>query len=88
MSKFSDVDGVNRMTLFFTVMAFVLLTSCSNYDPVPVEKCAEVVKHAKKILGSMAPDNASMMADCKKASDSDRGCVMAATKKGAVAQCM
>lgn len=88
MPKFSTIDKINRTTLFFTVIIFLLLSACSNYDPVPVEKCGDVVKHAKKVLGNMAPDSASMMSDCKAASDSERGCVMAATKKGAVAQCM
>ena len=77
-------------SLILLILAFcvTLLSGCSNYDPVPVEKCNEVVKHAQKVLGSMAPDVKTMMADCKAASDSERGCVLAASKKGALAQCM
>ncbi|BAJ01156.1 hypothetical protein [Shewanella violacea] len=88
MPKFSTLDKINRVALFFTLMLFLMLSGCTNYDPVPVGKCSEVVKHAKKVLGSMAPDYKSLMADCKAATDSERGCVMAATKKGALAQCM
>ena len=88
MPKFSTVDKVNRIALLFTIILFLMLSACTNYDPVPVGKCSEVVKHAKKVLGSMSPDHKSLMADCKAATDSERGCVMAATKKGKLAQCM
>ncbi|WP_394388291.1 hypothetical protein [Shewanella woodyi] len=81
-------NGVGRVILVLMAGSLLSLSGCSNYDPVPVEKCSEVVKHAQKVLGSMAPDGKTMMADCKAASDSERGCVMAATKKGALAQCM
>lgn len=80
-----------RKTISNTVLitATLLATQgCSNYDPVPVGKCAEVVQHAQKILGEFAPSRTDMMNDCKKANDNQRGCVMAATKKGQVAQCM
>ncbi|NRD74891.1 hypothetical protein HQQ94_17050 [Shewanella sp. VB17] len=77
-----------RFFLPLIAISLLSLNGCTNYAPVPAEKCTEVVKHAKKVLGSMAPDGKTMMADCKAASDSERGCVMAATKKGALAQCM
>lgn len=70
------------------VVSASFLQGCSNYDPVKVSQCSKVVSHAQKILGGMAPKRSEMMADCKKASDNDRGCVMAATKKGQVAQCL
>ena len=70
------------------IISVSLLQGCSNYDPVKVSQCGKVVSHATKILGDMAPSRSEMMADCKKASDNDRGCVMAATKKGQVAQCL
>ncbi|MEI8611683.1 hypothetical protein P4S70_23585 [Enterovibrio sp. Hal110] len=56
--------------------------------PVPESKCGEVVKHAQKVLGAMAPSAGELMSQCKAADDSARGCVMAATKKGALAQCL
>jgi hypothetical protein len=65
-----------------------LLLGCSDYDPVPKSQCSSVVQHAQKVLGAMSPEYSQMMADCKGASDKERGCVMAATKKGQVAQCM
>jgi len=74
------------MTILFTTG--LLLTGCSSYDPVPVSKCSKVVSHAKKTLGTLAPKYSEMMASCKKASDQERGCIMAATKAGQVAQCM
>ncbi|PCJ46745.1 MAG: hypothetical protein COA99_02090 [Moraxellaceae bacterium] len=70
--------------LFVCVMS---LQACSRYDPVPASDCNKVVSHAQKVLGSMAPSRSEMMTDCKKASDNDRGCIMAATKKGQIAQC-
>lgn len=88
MSNATISDQVKSRSLLVTLSLFMLMTACSHYDPVPVDKCAEVVKHAKKVLGSLAQDHNSMMADCKAATDSERGCVMAATKKGAIAQCL
>jgi len=76
-------------TLFILLLTTgLLLTGCSSYDPVPVSKCSKVVSHAKKTLGKLAPTYSKMMASCKKASDQERGCIMAATKAGQVAQCM
>ncbi|MEE8057631.1 MAG: hypothetical protein V3T17_07340 [Pseudomonadales bacterium] len=83
------------MTLpkFFTFICglfvgVLFIQGCSDYDPVPASQCTDVVQHAQKVLGDFAPDYAKMMTDCKQASDTERGCVMAATKKGQVAQCM
>lgn len=69
-------------------IAVLLLQGCDNYEPVAASNCSNVVQHAQKILGDFAPSRANMMKDCKEASDNERGCVMAATKKGQVAQCM
>ncbi|ABV37841.1 hypothetical protein Ssed_3237 [Shewanella sediminis HAW-EB3] len=88
MSPIFNIRKATPLILLTLATFTALLSACSNYDPVPVEKCNEVVKHARKVLGSMAPDSRTMMADCKAASDSERGCVMAASKKGAIAQCM
>ena len=76
------------LPLSIGIASILMLSGCTNYEPVAAGKCPEVVKHAKKVLGAMAPDAKTMMADCKAATDSERGCVMAATKKGALAQCM
>jgi len=65
----------------------LILQGCSSYDPVPASQCKKVVKHAKEVLGSFAPKYSEMMSDCKKATDQERGCIMAATKKGQIAQC-
>lgn len=88
MSPILNIRKPTSSIVLTLAASAILLSACSNYDPVPVEKCNEVVKHARKVLGSMAPDSRTMMADCKAASDSERGCVMAASKKGALAQCM
>lgn len=66
----------------------LLLHGCSSYEPVPVSECTDVIKHAKKILGNMAPKHSEMMADCKKATDIGRGCIMAAETKVQISQCL
>jgi len=65
----------------------LLISACSNYEPVSVAECDKVVAHAAKVLGNFAPKQSVMMADCKKATDNERGCIMASTKKGQIAQC-
>lgn len=70
-----------------TLLGLVILTGCSNYDPVPASQCDKVVAHSKKILGDMAPSYKDMMKECKAASDSDRGCAMAAEKPGQLVKC-
>ncbi|MCJ8319070.1 MAG: hypothetical protein MJK12_05525 [Colwellia sp.] len=70
--------------LFVSVL---VMQGCSNYEPVPVSECNKVVAHAAKVLGNFAPSHSEMMADCKKSTDNDRGCIMASTKKGQIAQC-
>ena len=78
--SFSFIIGLFVSVLF--------LQGCSSYDPVSVSKCAGVVRHAKKTLGKMAPNRSKMMADCKKATDNERGCIMAATTKMQVSKCL
>jgi len=75
--------------IFFTIscLTLSLITGCSSYEPVSKSKCKSVVNHAKKILADFAPSHADMLEDCNSASDSERGCIMAATKKGHIAQC-
>lgn len=89
MHKQTNKQSAKRTAIIAAaVLSTLLISGCSSYDPVPVEKCPEVVRHAQKVLGSMAPAYNQMMSDCKGASDSERGCVMAATKTGKLAQCM
>jgi len=66
----------------------LLIQGCSSYEPVPVSQCSSVIKHAKKVLGSAAPKSSEMKANCKEATDQERGCIMAATTKGLIAQCL
>ena len=68
-------------------MGVLLMQGCSNYEPVSVSECSKVVAHATQVLGNFASSYSEMMADCKKATDNERGCIMAATKKGQIAQC-
>lgn len=70
------------------LIAPLVITACTDYDPVPASDCSNVVQHAQEVLGNFAPSYNDLMTDCKSASDSERGCVMAATKKGQLAQCM
>ena len=70
------------------VVGVLVIQGCSHYEPVSVSECNKVVAHATKVLGSFAPSQSEMMADCKKATDNERGCIMASTKKGQIAQCM
>lgn len=70
-----------------TLMAALLLVGCNNYDPVAASECDKVVSHTLKVLGNFAPSYGDAMKDCKAATDSERGCAMAATKKGKIAQC-
>ena len=80
---------LNKAFVSVSIMCgFALLSACSNYEPVAASECGAVVKHAQKVLGSLAPSRSEMMANCKNASDKERGCVMASDKKGALAQCM
>ena len=95
MKKQLSANNGARMKTQKTLILFtgliagtLLIQGCSSYDPVPVSQCKKVVNHAKKVLGKMAPKHSKMTADCKKASDSERGCIMAVTKAGAMAQCL
>ncbi|PKF51090.1 hypothetical protein [Enterovibrio nigricans] len=74
----------------FTLLAVTVLTlsACTDYDPIPVSQCNKVVSHAQKVLGALAPSANELMSQCKSASDSERGCVIASSKKGQLAQCL
>jgi len=72
-------------------MGFVLIISliqgCTNYEPVSVEQCKNVVTHAQKVLGKLSPSYKELLESCKAASDDKRGCIMAAKKMGQITQC-
>ncbi|MDD1795140.1 hypothetical protein L4D06_09620 [Enterovibrio makurazakiensis] len=82
--------SLTRFTVKSTFIALLAfgLTACTDYDPIPVSQCSKVVSHAQKVLGAMAPSASELMGQCKSATDSERGCVIAATKKGQLAQCL
>jgi len=67
--------------------SIILLPACTSYEPVSVKQCGKVVKHATKVLGALAPSRSKLLASCKKASDTQRGCFMAATIAGELSQC-
>lgn len=70
------------------IFTALLIQSCSSYEPVPKSKCKAVVAHAKKTLGKLAPPTSEMVASCKKATDEERGCIMAADKPMKISSCM
>jgi hypothetical protein len=79
---------ISRKILIFIVCTIVMTgIGCSSYDPVPVTECKKVVKHARKVLGKLAPKKSEMMEQCEAADDQARGCVMAAKKTGDLMQC-
>ncbi len=78
-----------RFTSFSCSVLLILgLSACTDHPPVSAEKCGEVVRHAKSVLGGMSPDTATLLRQCQTATDSERGCVMAATTKGGISQCL
>ncbi|WP_434355192.1 hypothetical protein NF212_10050 [Parasalinivibrio latis] len=75
-------------TFSVSLLMVIGLSACTDHPPVSVDKCGEVVRHAKSVLGGLAPDTATLLRQCQTATDSERGCVMAATTKGALSQCL
>ncbi len=61
--------------------------ACKSHDPVPVSSCAQVVSHARKLLGDRAESWAKMNQRCQTASDQDRGCVMVADSAADILRC-
>jgi len=80
---------ISKRTLSISALmaSIVVLSACTNYEPVSVKQCSKVVKHASKVLGSLAPSRTKLLSSCKKASDTQRGCFMAATTAGQLSQC-
>ncbi|WP_199609923.1 hypothetical protein [Flocculibacter collagenilyticus] len=82
---------MSKVAILFTtgILAFsVSLSGCSTAEPVAKERCDEVVKHSKKILGDNAPSNSELLKQCKAATDEQRGCAMAADKPMKLLKCM
>jgi hypothetical protein len=77
-----------KLKLLTLCCTALFLQSCTNYEPVAISECKVVVKHAQKLLGDLAPRRSQLMTDCKKATDKERGCVMAATTGGQAARCL
>lgn len=69
-------------------IAILIVPACTKHDPVPVSDCGKVVKHAMKVLKNFDPKRSDLMKNCKQATDTQRGCVMASKKAGKLAQCM
>ena len=59
-----------------TVLFLAALGACST--KIPASRCEEVVKHAESVLGDKAKKRTEMMAECKAATDAQRGCVLEA----------
>jgi len=76
-----------KLKLIAVIVSTFIIQSCTNYEPVAVSQCKVVVKHAQKVLGSLSPRRSELMTDCKKASDTERGCVMSSKKSGEILQC-
>ncbi|NTS78637.1 hypothetical protein HR060_17475 [Catenovulum sp. SM1970] len=69
------------------IISICLLASCSE-QPVPASECDKVVAHIKAVLKDKAPSSSKLSAECKAATDEQRGCVMGADKPMKILQCM
>ena len=63
------------------------MQGCSSYEPVTVDECESVVKHASQVLGKLSPPNNDLLKSCKAATDDKRGCIMTADNVKAMNQC-
>lgn len=52
-----------------------VLSGCENHEPVAVSECPKLVKHSQGILKALARPTSEMIAECKKMTDEQRGCV-------------
>ncbi len=66
----------------------ILISAHGKDEKVPVEQCPAVVEHVKFIQGVKSPSIAAMMAECKVASDEERGCLISAGSRRQLAQCL
>lgn len=69
------------------ITSILIMQGCTSYDPISVKECKKVVKHAQKVLGKMSPPYKDLLKSCKEATDTERGCIMAAKKMGQITQC-
>jgi|GEM_PF-1928700 len=83
------MEIMSRVTssAFVLVLSSLFCLSCESHEPVPVSSCDQVVKHARKLMGEQADSWRKMEAQCKAASDQDRGCVMVADSAADLARC-
>jgi len=76
--------------ILMSSLALVLLlpTACStDYEPIKVGKCNVVVSHTSKLLGKLAKPQSEMINECKKLTDTQRGCAMEASNISALMKC-
>ncbi|MFT5716195.1 MAG: hypothetical protein ACJAWS_002388 [Oleiphilaceae bacterium] len=69
------------------VCLILLLSACTNYEPISVKECKAVAEHTQKVLGKLSPAYNELLKSCEAESDEKRGCIMAATKVGQMIQC-
>ncbi|MGI2257882.1 hypothetical protein [Shewanella sp. GXUN23E] len=65
----------------------VLMSAYGQDKKVPASQCPQVIEHVKFVQGGKSPGQAALMAECKVASDEERGCLMAASTRVQLAQC-
>lgn len=70
-----------------TIGLLVCASACDKYEPVAVAKCSKIVKHSRKLLAGHADSYSKSMADCKSASDQERGCAMVADSPADLLRC-
>ena len=63
------------------------MKGCSSYEPVAVDQCEHVVKHATEVLGKLSPSNNDLLKSCKAATDDKRGCIMTAENLKEITKC-
>ncbi len=66
---------LKKLLTAVTLPTLFVLAGCENHDPVAVSECPKLVKHSQGILKALARPTPEMMAECKKMSDEQRGCV-------------
>ena len=78
---------INVISYLALPLVVITLVSCSKAPPVAVSECDTVISHVKKVLKDRAPNQSSMLKQCKAATDEARGCIMAADKPMKLLQC-
>ena len=76
--------------LLASSLAFALFlpAACStDSKPVKAGKCNVIVSHTAKLLGKLAPSQSEMIKECKKLSDTQRGCLMEASNNIDLMKC-